>query len=216
METIVIQAEKRTVAGTKGAADTRRKGRVPAIIYGDQEPIAVSVDMHEVRHAIYTPNFHVVGVNLDGDNMRCIIKDVQFHPVTDNVLHIDFLRLVEGHKIKVEIPLKFTGISEWIKAGGKLIPKVRRVKIKVAPEHLVDELVLDVTELNLGDSMRVKDIQAGEGIEILNTPGIPVVSVEIPRALKSIEAEAAKVAEAEGEATGEEATSEEGEGSTEE
>jgi large subunit ribosomal protein L25 len=149
------------------------------------------------------------GLNLDGNQVRCIIKDVQFHPVTDNVVHIDFLQLMEGRKMKVEIPLKFSGIAEGIKAGGKLIPKMRRVQVKVAPEHLVDELVLDVTELKLGDSMRIKDIEVGEGVEILNSPGIPVVTVEIPRALKSTEAEAAKEAEAAAEGDAPEAGAEE-------
>jgi large subunit ribosomal protein L25 len=105
--------------------------------------------------------------------------------------------------------LKFSGIAEGIKAGGKLIPKMRRVQVKVAPEHLVDELVLDVTELKLGDSMRIKDIEVGEGVEILNSPGIPVVTVEIPRALKSTEAEAAKEAEAAAEGDAPEAGAEE-------
>jgi large subunit ribosomal protein L25 len=208
METIVIKADKRSANGTKAASDVRRSGLVPAIIYGDKDPIPVSVDMHEARHAIYTPHFHVVRLTVDDTQIRCIVKDVQFHPVTDNVVHIDFLQLIEGRKMKVEIPLKFSGISEGIKAGGKLMPKIRRVQIKAAPEHLVDEIVLDVTELKLGDSMRIRDIVTGEGVEILNSPGIPVVTVDIPRALKSIEAEAAK-AEEEG-ATEEGETSEEG------
>jgi large subunit ribosomal protein L25 len=209
METIVIKADKRSANGTKAASDIRRNGLVPAIIYGDKESTPVSVNMHEARHAIYTPNFHVVRLNLDGNQVRCIIKDVQFHPVTDNVVHIDFLQLMEGRKMKVEIPLKFSGIAEGIKAGGKLIPKMRPVQVKVAPEHLVDELVLDVTELKLGDSMRIKDIEVGEGVEILNSPGIPVVTVEIPRALKSTEAEAAKEAEAAAEGDAPEAGAEE-------
>ncbi len=203
MENITVGANAREVTGTKGAEDLRREGRIPAIIYGGKEPTPVSVTLHDIRHAIYTPNFHTLSIDLDGEQITCILKDVQFHPITDAVIHVDFLRLEEGKKVKVEVPLHLTGIAAGIKTGGKLTQKLRRVLIKATPEHLVDALTLDVTELTLGHSMRIRDIVPGEGIEILNSPSIPVAGVEIPRALKSAEAEAAVPEGAEAVAAGE-------------
>ena len=210
MERIVVPAQKRSVSGSRGATDCRRQGLVPGILYGGKEPVAIALTAHDIRHAIYTPEFHRIELDLEGEKVECILKEVQFHPVTEEILHLDFLRLVEGRKVKVDVPLRLTGTSVGLKAGGKLIQKVRQVKIKAAPENLVHELLLDVSELNLGQSIRVRDIKAGPGIEILNSPGIPVGSVEIPRVLKSVEAEAAKAAPAAaglpaaGEAEGEE------------
>lgn len=184
MENIVIAAQKRTDSGTKEATLLRRAGRIPAVIYGDKEPVSVSVTLQDVRHAIYTPDFRRVSVDLDGSQLECILKDVQYHPVTDAVIHIDFMRLVEGQQVKVEVPIRFDGVSVGIKAGGKLIQKMRRVKIKTSSENLVDEVFVDVTNLNLGQSVRVRDIQLPENVEILNSPGIPIATVGIPRALK--------------------------------
>jgi len=197
MENILVPAQKRETVGSKGAADVRRQGMIPAIIYGGKEPVPVSVKLHDVRHAIYTPDFHKVDVDLDGTKVTCILKEVQFHPVTDRVTHIDFLQLEQGTPVKVEVPIRFNGTAAGIKAGGKLIQKIRKVKIKATPEHLVNEVSMDVTELKLGQSLRVRDIQMEEGVEILNTPGIPVVSVQIPRVLKVEEPTVAEGAAAE-------------------
>ncbi len=103
MENLVIPAQKRSTSGTKGAEDTRRSGFIPAVIYGGIEPVSVSVNLHEARHAIYTPDFHRVFVEVDGDKVLCILKEIQYHPITDAVIHIDFLRLEEGRKVKIEV-----------------------------------------------------------------------------------------------------------------
>jgi large subunit ribosomal protein L25 len=187
MENIVIPARKRELKGTKGAVSTRRTGSIPAVIYGGQEPVAVSVSLHDARHAIYTPDFHRVLVDVEGDQVSCILKEVQYHPITDDVIHIDFLRLAEGQKVKVDVPVRFIGQSVGLKAGGKLIQKLRKIKIKTTPEKLMHEIVVDVTDLSLGQSVRIRDIKLEEGVEILNSPGIPVASVGIPRALKGPE-----------------------------
>jgi large subunit ribosomal protein L25 len=197
MEKIVIPAQSREVAGTRGATAARREGFIPAVIYGGKEPVTVNVRLHDVRHAIYSPDFHRVKVQLDGEDIPCILREVQYHPITDDVIHIDFLRLVDGTKVKVEVPVKFTGQSIGLKAGGKLIQKLRRIKIKATPDHLVDEITLDVTNLELGQSVRIRDVQLGDHVEILNSPGIPVASVGIPRALKGPEETAPAAATAE-------------------
>ena len=98
----------------------------------------------------------MVEINLEGEIHRCIIKSAQFHPVTDKVLHIDFLRLIDNHKVKVDIPISFEGIAVGIKEGGKLIKKMRKVSIKTVPEHLIDKIVLNTTRMKLGESLQNK------------------------------------------------------------
>jgi large subunit ribosomal protein L25 len=187
MENIVVPAQKRAHTRTKGATEVRRNGLIPAVVYGGDTPENVTVNLHDVRHAVYTPDFKRVELDIEGTKVPCILKDVQYHPVTDAIIHLDFLRLSQGTKVKVDVPLRFIGLSVGLKAGGKLIQKLRRIKIQATPDKLIHEIALDVTDLQLGQSIRIRDIKLGEGIEILNSPGIPVVSVGIPRALKGPE-----------------------------
>jgi len=199
MESVAIKAVSRDEVRTKGARATRAAGKIPAVVYGGGTVSHVSVDHNELRHAVYTPAFKLIDLDLDGKHVSCIIKDIQFHPVTEAIVHVDFLQLVPGKSIKVEVPVRFEGISPGLSEGGKLVQKMRRIAIKTTPEHLVDELVIDVSELMLGFSVRVSDAIVGEGIEVLNTPNIPVASVEVPRALKTEEEEAEELAAAEAE-----------------
>lgn len=202
MESVAIKAITRSELRTKGAMLTRAAGRIPAVVYGGGNVSHVSIEFNDLRHAIYTPDFKLIDLDLDGEQVSCIIKDIQFHPVSEEVVHVDFLRLVPGKSIKVEVPVRFEGVSPGLREGGNLVQKMRRISIKTTPEHLVDELVIDVSELMLGFSVRVSDAIVGEGIEVLNTPNIPVASVEVPRALKTEEEEAAELAEAEEAAEG--------------
>lgn len=188
METVAINVTKRELIGKKASKNERRNGAIPCVMYGGKEVVHFTTNANDIKGLIYTPDFKVAEVNVDGNTYRCIIKDIQFHPVTDAINHCDFLELVEGNTIKVEIPVRFEGVSPGVKTGGSLVQKVRRIKVKTKPENLVDQLTLDISALELGGSIRVRDINAPEGIEIMNAPGIPVASVEVPRALKSEEA----------------------------
>ena len=199
METVAIKAAPREETGRKGMKRVRNEGLIPAVLYGTSEAQSVTVQFNELRHVIYTPDFKLVDLDVDGNTTQCIVKDVQFHPVTEEILHVDFLELAPGRAVKVEVPVTFEGTAAGVRAGGKLVKKMRRIKIMTTPEHMVDELVFDVSELTLGNSIRVKDAQVGEGIEILNSPNIPVASVEIPRALKGADEEEAELEGAEGE-----------------
>ncbi|MEM1215843.1 MAG: 50S ribosomal protein L25, partial [Bacteroidota bacterium] len=147
-----------------------------------------------VKTLIFTPEFKVAEVDLDGQKHRCIVKDIQWHPVTDEILHLDFLSLIDGHPVKVEVPVRFVGTAPGIRAGGKIQQAVRRIKIKTTPEKIVSELTLDISGLELGQSIRVRDIEPMEGVEIMNPPGTPVGTIEIPRALRSAAAAEKKAA----------------------
>ncbi|NET39195.1 MAG: 50S ribosomal protein L25 [Cyanothece sp. SIO1E1] len=198
MEIVAVKGQARTDVGKKASKAVRKEGRVPCVIYGTQDTLHFSIDPKEVKPLVYTPAFKLAEVELDGGTHKCIVKDIQFHPVSDEIVHIDFLSLTDGHKVKVEVPVGFEGVSPGMKLGGKLQQNLRRVKIKTTPEHLVDQLVLDISHLELGQSVRVRDIAAIDGIEIMSPPGTPIASIEIPRALRSAASAASKEAAAEG------------------
>jgi large subunit ribosomal protein L25 len=192
MKTVVVNGEARTDFGKKGAGDVRRAGRIPCVMYGSDEVVHFSSTFIELKNLIYSPDFKLAEVTVDGKKYRAILKDVQFHPVTDSPVHVDFQHLVDGNPLKVELPVRFKGVSPGVKAGGKLMQLVRRIKVKTMPEKLVDELYVDITGLELGQSIRIRDIDVEDGIEVLMSPGVPVAMIEIPRALRSATAAAEK------------------------
>lgn len=192
MKTVEIQGEERKDIGKTAAKAIRKSGKVPCIMYSKMSAAHFTAEPLELRDVIYTSDFKLVNININGSVSECILKDVQFHPVTDVVMHVDFLKLEKGTSIKVDVPVRFKGIAEGVKQGGKIQQTLRKVKIKTTPEKLVDELILDVKHLKLGQSIRVRDIKDQEGVEILSAKGIPVATIEIPRALKSAGAKAEK------------------------
>jgi large subunit ribosomal protein L25 len=186
METIKVSGQVREQLGKKASRATRRDGLVPAVLYGaGDETIHFTVKALDLRDLIYTPDFKLAEVEVDGASHRAIVKDYQFHPVTDELRHVDFLALEDGRSIKVQVPVTFSGTSPGVRGGGKLQVSVRRIKIKTTPEHLVDHLNLDISDLELGQSIRIRDIDPIEGVEIQNPSGQPVATVEVPRALRS-------------------------------
>ena len=194
MEVIQLNATARTGLGKTASKSARKDNLVPCVLYGGKEVKHFMVAPLDLRPLVYSPEFKVVEVTLDGQAHRCILKDVQFHPVTESILHIDFLRLQESHPVKVEIPIHFEGAAVGLKAGGKLIKKMRKVKIKTTPEHLIDKIILDTTNMELGQSQRIKDLAKSKGVEVLNDVNSPVASIEVPRALRTGEAEATPAA----------------------
>ena len=184
METIAINGTLRTGAGTTNSKIDRAGGKVPCILYGGGNNVSFTVNPKDVRDLIFTTEFKIVEVTIDGKTDRCILKTAQFHPVTDNVRHIDFLRLIEGNVVKLDVPVRCVGISPGVKVGGKLQQKMRKVKIKTLPEHMVDHLTVDISPLELGDSVRVRDVIVPEGIELMDPEANPVATIEIPRALR--------------------------------
>lgn len=213
MEVIAISGQLRADLGKSATKTVRKEERIPCVLYGGDEIIHFSTTLKEVRDLIYTPDFKVAEATIDGKTYKCFVKDIQWHPVTDAIVHLDFLRLIEGVPVKVEVPLRFKGASPGVKNGGKLIQKLRRIKIKTTPEHLIGELQVDISSLQLNQSIRVRDIdRVRDNIDVLNSPGVPVASVEVPRALRSATAAAEKAGTAtagEGEEEGAEEAGEE-------
>ena len=185
MQTFKISGQLRELKGKRAANAARKAGLVPCELYGGGTNIHFQVPSKELKDLIYTSEFQLVDLEVDGSTYQCIMKDIQFHPVSDRIEHIDFLRLEDGRKVKIDVPVRFTGVAPGVKAGGKLTQKIRAVQIKTIPSKLVDHLTLDISKLKLGQSVRIRDIKVDSDIEIINNGSIPVASVEIPRALKS-------------------------------
>jgi large subunit ribosomal protein L25 len=190
MEIVAFTGQPRSEVGKKASAAVRREGGIPAIIYGGTDPVHFSTTWGDVRAAVYTPDFKLVDITIGGATHRCIVKSVQYHPVSDQIEHIDFLRLNAGVAVKVEVPVRFQGSSPGVRAGGKLLQLMRRVKIKALPENLVDELNVDISTLELGQSIRIRDIKSIDNVEIMANGSIPLATIEIPRALRSAAAAA--------------------------
>lgn len=187
MEIIALQGHQKDNSGKVEATRIRRTGHVPAVMYksGGGESIQFTLESSAVRPLIFTPKFRLVEITLNGATHKCIVKDTQFHPVSEDVLHVDFLELVPGVKFKAAVPLRFSGTAPGVKEGGKFIPRMRTVNILTTPENVVDEVRADITTMQLGDTIRVRDISVTTGVEITNPAAVPVASIEIPRALKA-------------------------------
>ena len=187
MNTITIEGQLRTEFTKAATRQLRSEEKVPGVIYGGAKEINFSAPALAFKNIVYTPDFMLAEVKLDGSSYRCVLKEMQFDKVSDLLLHVDFLELVEDKKVTVTIPLKFTGIPAGVKAGGKLATKMKSLKVKTFPRYLREHIEMDITRLELNENLRVQDVVA-ENMEILNSPRIPVASVSMTRQLKQEEA----------------------------
>lgn len=191
METLKLEAQKREQVGKKACKATRSSDLVPCVMYGGGDNISFAVDYNALKKGIYTDKFVVFELNISGITKKAIVKELQFDSVNDRMIHVDFQELVAGKKVKTEIPLITKGFSKGQQAGGKLEVKQRKIKVKADANKIPSSIEIDVTPLELGKSLRIRDIVC-EGFEILNPPAIPIVTISIPRALRSAQAAAGK------------------------
>ena len=187
MKTITIEGQLRTETGKKATRQLRSQDLVPGVIYGGEKEISFAAPTLAFKTLVYTPDFQKAEVKLNGSNYLCILKDLQFDKVSDKLIHIDLLELVEDKKVIAEIPLKFTGTAKGVKEGGHLVKKMKSLKIKTLPKYLKENIVVDINDLELNGNIRVEDLKE-ENYEILNSPRIPVASVVLTRELKQEEA----------------------------
>jgi large subunit ribosomal protein L25 len=191
MKSITIEGHLRTDHGKKAARQIRSQENVPAVIYGGAQEVNFYASAKAFKPLVYTGEFQIAEVNVDGKSYKCILKDLQFDKVTDALIHLDLLELVDDKKVVATLPLKFVGTSVGVKEGGKLVIKIKSLKVKAFPKDLVENINVDITNLALNANIRVEDVKA-EGIEIMNSPRIPIASVVMTRQLKQEEATAAK------------------------
>ena len=193
MKSIKIEGQIRADFGKKATRLLRSEGQVPCVIYGGPQTVSFSAPAASFRHLVYTPEFQLAEVTVAGKEYRCILKDLQFDVVTDALTHIDFLELVEDKKVVANLPLKYTGQPEGVKAGGRLEIKMKTVRVRTLPKFLKETIEVNIAALKLNENMRVQDINA-ENMEIMNSPRIPIASIVMTRALKQAENADAKEA----------------------
>ncbi|TCJ13401.1 50S ribosomal protein L25 [Flaviaesturariibacter flavus] len=187
MKSITIEGQLRTEYGKSATRQLRSQELVPGVIYGGAQEISFATSAKALRPLVYTPSFQLVELSLDGKTYRCILKDLQFDKVSDELIHIDLLELVEDKPVVATIPLKFTGTAVGVRAGGRLETKMKALKVKTLPKYLKEQIEVPVDALEIGANLRVSDVVT-ENYEILNSPRIPIVSIVTTRALRQAEA----------------------------
>lgn len=193
MKTIVIEGQLRApeTLGSKSALhQLRKQGLVPGVIYGGAENIHFYAPAKAFKSLIYTSEFQLAELRVNGHSYRCVLKDRQFDPLTDELMHVDFLQLNEDRKVTVTLPILFTGTPEGVKQGGKLVVKMKALKVRTYPRYLKEHIEVNLEQLGLNQNIRVEDVQV-ENVEILHAPRIPLATVVTTRALRQEEATAA-------------------------
>lgn len=197
MKSIEINGSLRTETGKKATRELRKSDSVPCVLYGinkdengNQVATHFTVTNDGLRNLVYTPHIYVVNLNIDGKVVTAIMKDIQFHPVTDKILHVDFLQIDESNPIVMEVPVKLEGLAEGVKAGGKLALQVRKLKVKALYNLIPERLIVDVTNLGLGKTIKVGELSY-EGLQILNAKEAVVCAVKLTRAARGAQAAAA-------------------------
>ena len=220
MKKVSVSGSPRGNVGKKDAKRLRREGNVPCVVYGGKEQIRFFTSEKNFKDIVYTPDACIVKLDIDGKKMEAVLQDIQFHPVTEKILHADFLEIFSDKPVKMAIPINVVGDSPGVIAGGKLMTKRRRLEITALPDKLPAEIDIDISSLEIGDSVTVGSLEL-EDIEFLDPENSVVVMVKSARAamMAPVEPEGEEEEGEEGEGEegeGEEGEGEEGEGGKEE
>ena len=184
MKTIAISAVKRTEVGASNAKQVRKEGNIPCNLYGGEGNVNFHVNEIEFNKIINSPNVYFVNLDIEGKKVKAIIKEVQFHPVSDQTLHVDFLEVAEDTPVNVVLPIQTTGVSKGILAGGKLRVVTRRLKVRALPKDLPEFISVDITKLKIGQSVKVGELSV-TGLTFLDAANAVVVAVKTSRAAAS-------------------------------
>jgi large subunit ribosomal protein L25 len=212
MKKVSLSGSPRENVGKKDAGLVRAEGKIPCVLYGGEEQTHFSIDYIEFNKYIYTPDVYIYELEIEGKTVNAIIRDIQFHPVTDATIHVDFLELVEGKPVRMELPLKLTGNSIGVRNGGRLLANFRRINIKGIPAELPEAVEVDISKLRIGQFIRIKDLSLPSAT-ILHNPNNVVVGVKMARGAVDEDEEEGEEDEegaegAEGEGEGAEASAE--------
>ena len=183
MKSLEIVGFKRANLGKTDAKALRLDSQVPCVLYGGEDTVHFYVPAILFRELLYTPEAHIVDLNVEGTKYRAIVQEAQFHPVNEMLLHVAFLQLADGKEVKMDIPVKYVGVSPGVLAGGKLVSKLRKLRVKAAAENLPDYVEVDISDLELGKSVKVASVET-KNYSILTSGQAPIATVAIPRALK--------------------------------
>lgn len=196
MKSIDIKGSVRTATGKKATKLARKEGLVPCNLYGEARgennlPVALSftVTTSGLRNLVYTPDIYSVNLDIDGKQYTAVMRELQFHPVTDQLLHVDFYEVTPEKPIGMEVPIKLNGLAEGVRAGGKLAANVRKLKIRAPYTQIPERLNIDVTNLGLGKTIKAGELQF-EGLELVTSPSVVVCQVKMTRSAMSAAAKA--------------------------
>lgn len=191
MKSISVKGTARTATGKKATRDLRKNGGVPCNLYGENKnengenvAMSFSTTQEELRKLVYSPDIYSVNLTIDGKECKAVMKELQFHPVTDQLLHVDFYEITEEKPIVMEVPIQMTGLAEGVKAGGKLAASVRKLKVRAPYTAIPEKLVIDVTNLALGKTIKVGELSF-EGLEMVTSPSVVVCQVKMTRSAMS-------------------------------
>ena len=200
MKEINVTGQKRTALGKKASKELRKEGLVPCNLYGeatqDGKPVAMAfaVPMSELRKVVYTPHIYMINLVIDGESHTAIMKELQFHPVTDALLHVDFLEVNENKPVTIGIPVKLVGLAQGVRDGGKMNLSIRKIDVTAPYTIIPEHLDIDVTSLKIGKSIKVGDLSF-EGLELATSKAVVVCSIKMTRNAQ-LAAQAADDAEA--------------------
>ena len=180
MKTVSLSGSRRANVGKKDAAAIRKSGMIPCVIYGGKEQMQFTVNEIDLKKIVWSPDVYDVHLNIDGNQHHSIIQEIQFHPVNDKVVHIDFLEIFDNKPIKLKLPVKLNGTPEGVKKGGKLLSNFKKLTVKGLVKHLPEKIELNVEALNIGDGIRIRELKF-EGISFLDNPSSYVASVQVTR-----------------------------------
>lgn len=188
MKSIEIKGTERTIAErsseqARALKAIRKNNGVPCVLYGGEKNIHFTVSADGLRNLVYTPHIYVVDLDIDGKKVNAIMKDIQFHPVKDNILHVDFYQIDESKPIVMEVPVQLEGLAEGVKAGGKLALQIRKLKVKALFNVIPERLIVNVSHLGLGKTIKVGELNF-EGLELLNAKEAVVCAVKLTRAAR--------------------------------
>ena len=195
MKSIEVKGTARTIAErsseqARALKAIRKNNGVPCVLYGGKEVVHFTVTNEGLRNLVYTPHIYVVDLIIDGKKYNAIMKDIQFHPVKDNILHVDFYEIDEAKPIVMEVPVQLEGLAEGVKAGGKLSLQMRKLKVKALYNVIPERLVVNVSHLGLGKTVRVGELSY-EGLELRNAKEAVGCAVKLTRAARGAQAAAA-------------------------
>jgi len=191
MKSIFISGSPRENVGKKDAKATRTNGLVPCVLYGGKEQIHFSAIESQFKSLIYTPEVHTVDIDVAGIKYKAILQETQYHPISDKLLHVDFLQVIEGKPITIAIPVKVKGNSPGVRAGGKLMQKSRRLKVRADFDKLPDFIEVDISAMEIGSTIKIQSIKV-EGLTFLEAPNVVVVAIVATRNTRQAEQDAAK------------------------
>lgn len=186
MKTIEIKANRRNDAelGKTGSKAVRRGDTVPCVVYFNSEATSIKVPVKEIKEILFTPETYLINLDLDGEITQVIVKHADYHPITEKILHVEFVRVTEDLKVEVYLPVKLIGNAVGVTKGGKLMLKLRKIRVKGFVNKLPSHVDVNISGLDLGGTVLVKDV-VFEGIDVTSPSTSAVASVEIPRSLRS-------------------------------